>query len=390
VPCDSDDVADQVIVGAAIVRDGQVLAARRSAPAALAGGWEFPGGKVEPGETEMQALVRECEEELGVLVVPGQRVGGDVRTATGAVLRVWLAELADPQGAEPRPLQDHDELRWLDAHALADVAWLPADWPLVHALADRLVAPVALPGGRVGGAVRVGDTVRRPAGAWTPAVHDLLAHLRRCGVPALVEPLGTDDAGREVLRYVVGRTMGAAPEVPPDFRTRALLTEVGTWLRRMHTASVSFPAQPRRWRRGTLARRDGLVVCHHDISPHNVVLGEDGRLAAVLDWDMAAPGHPLDDVAFAAWQFALRSEESTMVEAGLVAALADGYGVPPTTVLDRVGPRMRGAARAIRAGAAAGDAGLQRLVDAGVPTAAEASAAALDRRRKALQRALGR
>jgi mutator protein MutT len=381
-------VAEQVIVGAAIVRDGRVLAARRSAPAALAGGWEFPGGKVEPGETEMQALVRECDEELGVLVVPGQRIGGDVRTATGAVLRVWLAELADPQGAQPRALQDHDELRWLDAHALAGVAWLPADWPLVHALADHLVRPVALPGGRVGGAVRVGDTVRRPSGVWTPAVHDLLAHLRRRGVPAIVEPLGADDAGREVLRYVPGRTMGAASEVPPDFRTPALLAEVGTWLRRMHAASASFPPQPRCWRRGVLARRDGLVVCHHDISPHNVVLREDGSLAAVLDWDMSAPGHPLDDVAFAAWQFALRSDEPTSAEARLVAALADGYGVSPSTLLDRVGPRMRGAARAIRSGAAEGDTGLQRLVDAGVPTAAEASAAALEGRREALQRAL--
>ena len=122
--------AQRVVVGAAILRDGRVLAARRNAPPETAGGWEFPGGKVEPGETDAQALIRECLEELGVRIVPGTELGDQV-LSTGALLRVYLAELAD---GEPRVLQDHDELRWLAAAELNDVRWLPAD----RAFVDRL------------------------------------------------------------------------------------------------------------------------------------------------------------------------------------------------------------------------------------------------------------
>jgi 8-oxo-dGTP diphosphatase len=117
------------VVGAAIVRAGQVLAARRSAPAAVAGGWEFPGGKVEPGEFDVAALVRECREELGVDIRVGQLLG--VGAPGSVMLRVYRASLV---GGEPRPLQDHDELRWLAADELDTVAWLPADRPLLPAV----------------------------------------------------------------------------------------------------------------------------------------------------------------------------------------------------------------------------------------------------------------
>ena len=68
----------RVIVAAVIITDGRVLACERSAPPEVAGRWEFPGGKVEPGETDPQALARECAEELGVRVEVGDRVGPDV------------------------------------------------------------------------------------------------------------------------------------------------------------------------------------------------------------------------------------------------------------------------------------------------------------------------
>jgi 8-oxo-dGTP diphosphatase len=115
--------ARQVVVGAAILRAGRVLAARRSAPSSTAGGWEFPGGKVEPGETDAVALVRECIEELGVEVGVGAELG-EQQLPTGALLRVYLAEL---RYGEPQALQDHDALRWLAADELNDVRWLAAD-----------------------------------------------------------------------------------------------------------------------------------------------------------------------------------------------------------------------------------------------------------------------
>ena len=77
-----------VVVGAALLDKGRVLAARRSAPPEVAGGWEFPGGKVNPGESEREALVRECREELGVEVEPLGRLDGEQPLKTGYVLRL--------------------------------------------------------------------------------------------------------------------------------------------------------------------------------------------------------------------------------------------------------------------------------------------------------------
>jgi 8-oxo-dGTP diphosphatase len=119
-----------IVVGAALIRDGRVLAARRSAPAELAGRWEFPGGKREAGETDEQALIRECAEELGVTVGVGELIGVATVRA-GLELRIYAGGLA---AGEPVALQDHDELRWLSAAELESVDWLPADRPMLSAL----------------------------------------------------------------------------------------------------------------------------------------------------------------------------------------------------------------------------------------------------------------
>ncbi len=126
-----------IVVGAAILDGDRLLAARRSEPAHLAGGWELPGGKVEAGETDESALVRECQEELGVLVRLGERVGADWPMPPGAALRVWTAEVVD---GVPAPLEDHSELRWLAPAEWNDVAWLRADLPVVDALRTLVFA----------------------------------------------------------------------------------------------------------------------------------------------------------------------------------------------------------------------------------------------------------
>ncbi|MEU5576924.1 (deoxy)nucleoside triphosphate pyrophosphohydrolase [Streptomyces huasconensis] len=121
---------ERIVVGAALYDDGRLLAARRSAPPELAGGWELPGGKVEPGERCEDALVRELREELGVEAEVVERVPGEWPLAKGYVLRVWTARL---RSGDPEPLQDHDELRWLAPDQVWSVEWLAADVPAVTA-----------------------------------------------------------------------------------------------------------------------------------------------------------------------------------------------------------------------------------------------------------------
>ena len=123
-----------IIVGAAILREGRVLAAQRAAPAELAGGWEFPGGKVEAGESDETALLRECREELAVDIELDRRLGTDITVNGSSVLRVWTARLL---AGEPLAVE-HAELRWLTRDELSEVAWLPADLPLIDALRGLL------------------------------------------------------------------------------------------------------------------------------------------------------------------------------------------------------------------------------------------------------------
>ncbi len=125
-----------IVVAAAIIDEaGRVLAAQRTEPSRSAGMWEFPGGKVEPGETDHDALVRECTEELAVTVRLGERLGTDIPIAGGAaLLRVWMAAIT---AGTPLPLE-HSELRWLAADELDSVPWLPADAPLITELRTRL------------------------------------------------------------------------------------------------------------------------------------------------------------------------------------------------------------------------------------------------------------
>src|SRR3981189_3628319 len=102
------------VVAGAVLRDGRLLAARRSAPPELAGRWELPGGKVESGESAENALVRELHEELGIHAAPLEPVPGEwPLPKPGYVLQVWTARIL---AGTPEPLEDHDQLRWLTPH----------------------------------------------------------------------------------------------------------------------------------------------------------------------------------------------------------------------------------------------------------------------------------
>ena len=125
------------VVGVALVRGGRVLAARRSGPPALAGLWEFPGGKVEPGEDPRATAVREITEELRCTIEVTGWVDPDARgsptdasdeLASGFVLRVATARLVD---GDPVPTE-HDAVRWLRADQLDDLEWAEADLPFLE------------------------------------------------------------------------------------------------------------------------------------------------------------------------------------------------------------------------------------------------------------------
>ncbi len=140
----------RLVVGAAIVdsltQPTRMLAAQRSYPEKLAGQWEFPGGKVEPGETPESALHREIREELSTSLTLGSPIlgpSGDWALPNGARMRVWLAIIA-PEAPGPTLGSSHRELRWVRAADIDSLLWLPGDLqilPTLHAhLAQRQIS----------------------------------------------------------------------------------------------------------------------------------------------------------------------------------------------------------------------------------------------------------
>ena len=159
-----------------------------------------------------------------------------------------------------------------------------------------------LPGGNVAPVYRIGDTVRRATGPWTPGVHALLRHLERSGFDGAPRVLGIDDEGREILSYIEG-FVPYAPHVPGEIWSDDALASAAMILRSYHDAVRSFEAPAdARWRYCPGAPTSGDVVCHNDVAPWNTVY-RDGVSVAFIDWDFAAPAPAIWDVAYAAWRF---------------------------------------------------------------------------------------
>jgi hypothetical protein len=162
---------------------------------------------------------------------------------------------------------------------------------------------IPLAGGTLHQVVRVGDTVRRPVGPWTPTIHALLRHVRSGGFDLAPEPIGVDDAGREVLSFLPGETVGWSLPWPDAVRSDEILQQMGAATARYHAAVADFrPEGVVPWQSGPGQLAPDQIVCHHDLAPYNIVLTPRG-LGGIIDWDLAAPGTPLSDLAFVAWQW---------------------------------------------------------------------------------------
>jgi serine/threonine protein kinase len=150
--------------------------------------------------------------------------------------------------------------------------------------------------------VRVGDTVRRPRTESSRAVRALLLHLEKVGFDGAPRYLGTDDDDRDVLSYIDGQV--PLPPYPAWSMTDDALVDLAHLLRRFHEATASFDRTGTSgWASDWADPLAGRVICHNDLFPENVVF-RDGRVIALIDFAMAAPGHPLWDVAIAVQEWA--------------------------------------------------------------------------------------
>jgi len=128
------------VVAAVVVDDGLVLACRRASGTALAGLWEFPGGKVEPGETPQEALVREIAEELAVDVTVGDELTTDA-TRMGERVIELACYRATLDGPRPTRSIDHDRIVWLEPARLSGLEWALPDLPAVRLLQEGPTPP---------------------------------------------------------------------------------------------------------------------------------------------------------------------------------------------------------------------------------------------------------
>jgi len=200
------------------------------------------------------------------------------------------------------------------------------------AAAEVLSGGVANPGA----VVRVGDEVRRPARSTTPAMHDVFRRVRSSGFAGVPEPFGIDEDGRERLGFIAGDV--PIPPFPAWSLTTEVLTSVARLLRRYHDAVRAIPLDPATAWSGEMADPAGRdLLCHNDVCPENVVF-VDGEAVALIDFDFAAPGRAVWDVAQTVRMWVpLVDPESAALDVygrgGLdpfarLAAFCDAYGLP--------------------------------------------------------------
>jgi hypothetical protein len=221
------------------------------------------------------------------------------------------------------------------------------------------VAEQSLPGGFVTTVVRAGNTVRRAQPEDPAYVHAVLGWLERQGWDGAPRFLGTDELGREVLSFIDGH-VAWEPVQPPSVTSDASLARVAGLVREFHDLTA-----------GTPLAAGAEVVCHNDLSPRNTVYRDGGAgLAplAFIDWDMAAPGERIHDLAHVCWQYlALGPGVDDPAATGRrMRLICDAYGLPGRgSLLQAILWSQDRCWRGIEAKAAGGDPAMIRLRDSG-------------------------
>lgn len=188
---------------------------------------------------------------------------------------------------------------------------------------------------------RVGNTIRRPSGPWTPTVHALLHHLERNGFEGAPRVLGIDEEGQEMLSLLEGEP--ARRPWPKVLLEAKGLVALVRWLHEYHAAVSDFePPEDAEWFVPDIEWRPGQIVRHGDLGPWNSIWrGEE--LTGLIDWEFAEPGEPGEDVAQLAWYAVPLRGGQKLAQSGFERApdlrdrlrvFCDAYGTEPEAVLD--------------------------------------------------------
>jgi hypothetical protein len=234
------------------------------------------------------------------------------------------------------------------------------------------------------GVVRIGDTVRRPMPERSEYVHDLLRMLAHYAWPGAPRYLGTDEEGREILSYLDGH-VASAPAQPPEIWAEASLVRVSKLVRQFHDLTA-----------GTQLAGADEVACHNTLAPRTTVYRDTGfglRPYAFLDWDHAAPGRRIHDVAHLCWQFLELGPGRSSPDgpARLVGLIADSYDLlarDRRELVEAILWWQDRSWRGVETRAAAGDAAMVQLCADGYVTAIQEAHEWVTRHRAILEAAV--
>jgi hypothetical protein len=216
----------------------------------------------------------------------------------------------------------------------------------------------------VGAVTRVGGHVLRPSNPYTRGIQRFLSSLRAAGFDGSPQPLGVDADGRERLEFIEGDV--PVPPYPTWSQADDALASVAGLVRRFHEAARSFDPSGAAWSGELADPAGGAIVCHNDVCLENVVF-RDGRAVGLLDFDFAAPGRAVYDVAQFARMCVPVDEDANAARLGWIAAdrparlclIADTYGLD--------GAQRRELVAALDDSIARGGEFVRRRVEAGDP-----------------------